>query len=116
MKKSLIFVLMSILFLMSACSGQKPVTSENIKEYLPNIVIIDDFEFQPQGLPVDINTEVTWINNHGVDHTIVSQGLFESNVLKKGDAFKFKFTEPGEYSYYCSIHPSMRGRIVVKNV
>lgn len=113
MKKSLIVILISILFLISACADKKVITSEN---NLPNTIIIDNFAFNPQELIVNVGTELTWINNHGVDHTIVSQGLLESPVLKKGDVFKFKFVDSGEYNYHCSIHPSMRGKIIVKNV
>jgi len=116
MKKSLIIVIVSILFLMSSCYG--PANSDNASQEttLPNMVIINNFKFQPEELSVNVNAEVTWTNNHDVDHALVSPGLFGSSVLKKGGTFKFTLREAGEYNYYCGIHPSMRGKIIVQNV
>ena len=79
-----------------------------------NFILIDDFAFAPQELVIGAGTMVTWKQNHKVVHTVVSQGLFESEVLNLGDAFTFTFTEPGEYEYYCSLHPSMRGKVIVR--
>ena len=79
-----------------------------------NIILINNFVFEPQELIVKTGTEITWENNHNVVHTIVSSGLFESEVLNKGESFSFTFTNPGEYNYYCGIHPSMTGTVLVK--
>lgn len=116
MKKSLIFVLIPILFLMSSCYGTQTVTSgNNAQGTLPNTIVMDNYAFNPDTLAVNAGTEIIWINNQGVPHHIVSQdGLFESSDLNKGDDFKFTFANPGEYSYYCKIHPSMKGKIIVK--
>jgi hypothetical protein len=35
-------------------------------------------------------------------------------VLRTDDKFSFKFDEPGTYEYYCSIHPKMRGKVIVQ--
>ena len=109
MKKGL-FILIAVI-LISGCYSQQTKTSNT--ERGANEVIIDNFAFTPQELTINSGTTITWKNNHNVVHTIVSQNLFESKTLNKGDEFAFTFNTPGEYNYYCSIHPSMRGRIII---
>jgi plastocyanin len=41
-------------------------------------------------------------------------GKFKSAALDTDDKFSETFTAPGEYEYFCSIHPYMTGKIVVK--
>ena len=107
MKRGLFILL--IVILISGCYSQQ---TSNI-EVKPNEIIIDNFAFTPQELIINSWTTIIWKNNHNVVHTIVSQNLFESKTLKKWDEFTFTFNSPGEYNYYCSIHPSMRGRIII---
>lgn len=79
-----------------------------------NTVIIENFAFHPSALSIKSGEKVTWINNDSAVHTVVSQNLFESPVLKRGGEFSFTFTPPGTYDYYCGIHPSMKGKIIVQ--
>jgi len=39
---------------------------------------------------------------------------FKSPLLSQGQTFAQKFTTAGTYDYNCSIHPSMKGKIIVK--
>ena len=81
----------------------------------PMSVSIDNFSFSPQSLDVPTGTTVTWINHDDVPHTIkgANQPL-KSGTLDTDDSYSFTFNAPGEYSYYCGIHPHMIGTIVVK--
>lgn len=80
-----------------------------------NEINIQNFTFLPATLNALVGAEITWKQNDQAIHTIVSnEGLFASNNLNSGDEFSFVFTKAGEYNYYCSIHPSMRGKIIVK--
>ena len=78
-------------------------------------VMIDNFVFSPVQLTVKVGTTVTWINHDDIPHTIDStHGKFKSAALDTDDKFEFKFTEAGEYPFYCRIHPKMTGKIVVQ--
>lgn len=78
-------------------------------------VTIRNFAFSPNSLTISAGTVVTWKNLDGDPHTVVSdQGLFRSEALDQNDMFMFKFDKPGTYRFICSIHPTMRGAIVVK--
>ncbi len=76
---------------------------------------IDNFSFGPQALTITVGTTVTWINRDDIPHTVVStDGVFKSKVRDTDEKFSFQFDKPGTYSYYCSIHPKMTGKIVVQ--
>lgn len=58
--------------------------------------------------------QVTWINNDGTTHRVVSDApLFDSGNLGNGASFAFTFTTAGTYPYHCSIHPGMVGTITI---
>ena len=78
-------------------------------------VKIDNFTFAPQRLTVKVGATVTWINEDDIPHTVDStEGKFKSAALDTDDKFQFRFTEPGEYPFYCRMHPKMTGKIIVQ--
>lgn len=78
-------------------------------------VQVDNFSFGPETLTVPVNSAVIWVNKDDVPHTITStDGLFKSKALDTDDKYSYTFTQPGTYSYYCSIHPKMMGKVVVR--
>jgi len=82
----------------------------------PNEVGIDNFAFTPRVLTVKAGTEVTWINRDDVPHVIVNieQKFKESPVLDTDRRYSVRLTKPGTYKYFCSIHPTMTGTLVVE--
>jgi plastocyanin len=76
---------------------------------------IDNFSFMPQDMTVAVGTTVTWVNRDDIPHNVRStDDLFKSKALDTDDKFSFKFDKPGTYAYYCSIHPKMTAKIIVK--
>ncbi len=82
----------------------------------PATVKIDNFTFGPAAITVPVGTTVTWVNNDDIPHTVVANDrkTFRSKVLDTDDKFSFTFNAPGTYGYFCSIHPHMVGKVVVK--
>ena len=80
-------------------------------------VKIDNFSFGPATLTVPVGTTVTWTNRDDIPHTVVSTDdprAFKSKVLDTDEKFSFTFSRAGAYSYFCSIHPKMTGKVVVQ--
>ena len=80
-------------------------------------VTIDNFTFAPTAMTVAVGSTVTWTNRDDIPHTVVSADdprAFKSKALDTGDTFSFTFSKAGTYSYFCSVHPKMVGRIVVR--
>jgi len=78
---------------------------------------IDNYSFLPGDLTVPIGTRVTWTNRDETPHTVVAQDAahsFKSGGLDTDDTFSFTFDKAGTYTYICSVHPYMTGKIVVQ--
>ena len=85
--------------------------------------------FTPTNLMVHVGTTVTWINSDGmIPHTVTagwpdsdSIGLdyiggngFDSDFMSGGATFEHTFEVPGEYDYFCLLHPWMIGSVTVE--
>jgi plastocyanin len=78
-------------------------------------VKIDNFSFGPADVTIAAGTTITWTNHDDVPHVVASDDkLFKSKPLDTDDHFSFTFTKPGTYMYYCSIHPKMTAKVVVR--
>jgi amicyanin len=79
-------------------------------------VKIDNFSFGPAALTVPAGTTVTWTNQDDVPHTVVSaEGKeMKSPALDTDQKFSYTFVKPGTYSYFCSVHPKMTGKVIVQ--
>ncbi|MGH9537457.1 MAG: cupredoxin domain-containing protein [Terriglobales bacterium] len=76
---------------------------------------IDNFSFTPPTLTVKVGTQITWTNGDDIPHTVVSDDQsFKSKVLDTDEKFTFTASKSGTYSYFCSIHPKMTGKVVVE--
>jgi amicyanin len=77
-------------------------------------VRIANFTFQQPVLSVKAGTTVTWTNDDDIPHTVVAvDKSFKSKVLDTGDRFSFTFAKPGQFAYFCSLHPHMTGKVIV---
>jgi plastocyanin len=81
-----------------------------------NQVVIANFAFAPDTLTVPVGTEVTWVNQDDVPHTVTSDDrtTFASDLLDTDDTFSHTFDAPGTFGYFCSVHPMMTATVVVQ--
>jgi plastocyanin len=77
-------------------------------------VTIDNFTFTPNDMKVKVGDTVTWTNHDDIPHTVVSAGKFRSKTMDTDDKYSFTFTSPGDYKYFCALHPHMTGMIKVE--
>ncbi len=78
-------------------------------------ITIGNFTFGPEVATVPVGATVTWVNGDDIPHNIVAvEKSFKSKVLDTDDRFSFTFSKAGTYEYFCSIHPHMTGKVVVK--
>lgn len=75
-------------------------------------VKIVDFAFKPRTIDISRGSTVKWTNRGSVSHTVTFKG-FKSGTLAPGNAFSHKFPKAGTFKYHCSIHPDMKGKVVV---
>jgi len=77
-------------------------------------VKIAGFAFDPASVTVKVGTTVKWTNQDSAAHTVTADdGSWNSGSLAKGQSFSQVFTQAGTYTYQCTVHPSMKGTVVV---
>ncbi|MHB8577199.1 MAG: plastocyanin/azurin family copper-binding protein, partial [Dehalococcoidia bacterium] len=77
-------------------------------------VQIAGFSFNPPDLTVAAGLTIQFTNNDSVAHTTTSMdGGWDSGPLQPGDSFSVTLSQPGTYTYGCTIHPFMHGSITV---
>jgi plastocyanin len=106
---NLAIVLFVMLAVLSTIRGKETETTKAE-------VAIDNFTFSPQTLALPAGATVTWTNRDSMPHTVTStdKRFPKSPVLKPGQSYSSNFAAVGTYSYFCSIHPRMTGKIIVK--
>ena len=79
-------------------------------------VALQNFAFSPASVTVKVGDTVTWTNKDSTGHTVASDDgtTFTSPTMATGATFSFTFTKAGTYAYHCSIHPNMKGTVVVQ--
>jgi plastocyanin len=92
----------------SASSGSAPAGGGSTVEIM-------NFMFMPASLTVPVGTTVTWKFDDSTDHTVTADdNSFASSPMANGQTFTHTFSSAGTVAYHCSIHPFMKGTIIVK--
>jgi plastocyanin len=77
--------------------------------------------FEPETLTVSRGSSISWINDDSVVHTVTSGkpnsknagAEFDSSYVDVGQTFQHTFDTDGTFPYYCTLHPFMKGKIIV---
>jgi len=110
-------VMLVLCMFLSGCVQQTPATNDTNVTPTPATnatITISNFAFNPQTLTVKAGTTVTWVNDDPAGHTVTVDGGFSSGTFSKGQSFSHTFNDTGAYDYHCTIHPSMKGKIIVE--
>jgi plastocyanin len=81
----------------------------------PQVEVVD-YAFSPGQLRVTVGTTVSFVNSGADGHDVTGGGpggTWRSGPLAPGERYARAFSLPGTYDYVCTIHPEMRGRIVI---
>jgi len=73
-------------------------------------------------IEIIVNDTIFWKNGDTTSHTVTSgtprlgpDGIFDSGKIGLGKSFVQKFTEIGEFPYYCTLHPWKTGLVSVSS-
>ncbi|UCC71855.1 MAG: cupredoxin family copper-binding protein [Gemmatimonadota bacterium] len=65
---------------------------------------------------VAAGSSIRWVNRDHVAHTVVADdGAWKSPLVGPGETYTTRLNSPGEFSYVCTLHPFMRGVIIVED-
>ena len=78
-------------------------------------VIIEGMRFSPQIIAVRRGDRVTWINKDPFPHTVTAtNGRFDSHTIAPDGSWTYVARKTGEYDYVCTLHVTMKGRLLVR--
>jgi plastocyanin len=78
-------------------------------------VVLQNIAIDPASVTVKAGDTVTWTNKDSFTHRLVGDnGEFDSKDMAAGATFSFTTKSAGTIAYHCSIHPAMKGTIVVQ--
>ena len=106
-------------------SGAKSTGQNTTAAIPPNAVTISILQgasvqgnpaYDPETAQASIDKTIAWKNDDSTAHTATSGKLFDSSIINPGDSYTIpaKKIGAGEHQYSCSIHPYMKGTIVIK--
>lgn len=76
---------------------------------------ISKFAFAPKELTVAPGTKVVWINHDETPHTVAANDhTFTSKAMDTDDRYEYTFTNAGDFTYFCTLHPFMTGVVHVR--
>jgi plastocyanin len=82
-------------------------------------------DYDPDELTASAGAEVTVVNQDTLPHTVTSgtgpqdpesAQLFDTSLINGGESATLSLAQvnPGQYDYYCMVHPYMTGKVVVQ--
>lgn len=114
--KRVLGLAMALMLTVIGCDGGEETATTSAPAAEEQTVEIADFAFSPEELTIAAGSTVTWVNQDpSLPHTATSDDeVFDSGSLTEGGEFSFTFDEAGTFAYFCEVHPTMRGTIVVE--
>jgi len=97
-----------------AATAASPTTSPTLPE-APGQVAIVGSSFEPDRIDVVVGDTVTWRNDDTLDHWVLSEtvDVIDSSTLAPGNSHSQTFAEAGTFDFFCNIHRTMVGSVVV---
>ena len=88
--------------------SSRPGCEEADRCYIPSVITIES------------GKQVTWVNEDSAFHSVTSgfyeepTELFDSGHLDPFESYTLDFDEIGTYDYFCTLHPWMKGQVIVE--
>lgn len=77
-------------------------------------VAMEGVKFEPETVTVARGDTVVWVNKDPFPHTATAKGAFDSKEIAAGKSWRFVTRGAGTYVYVCTLHPGMKGTLVVQ--
>ncbi|MDE1830579.1 MAG: hypothetical protein KGI25_09670 [Thaumarchaeota archaeon] len=92
-----------------------PIVKTNQVSIVKNAWMINATEtYSPRIIQITTGTTVTWSNDDTVVHTVTDlNGTFDSRLIQPHTYWQHDFYNEGKYNYFCTLHPWMKGIIIV---
>ena len=115
-----VLILATGVVLLTSSGGSSAALNPVAEPAAVDRVEIEEFLFAPEAVTVAVGSTITWTNRDSAPHTATSgaaakpNGVFDTDIITKGQSKTVKLTKPGTFAYYCGLHPFMHGTLIVK--
>ncbi|MEH3054957.1 MAG: cupredoxin family copper-binding protein [Patulibacter minatonensis] len=77
---------------------------------------IKDYAYSKKTVTIKVGQKITWTNRDAMKHDVNSSksGGPKGPLLAKGKSYSWTAKKAGTFSYHCTPHPYMKGKIIVK--
>jgi nitrite reductase (NO-forming) len=104
--------------------SSQPPSHTNKVSIVKGATTLGDEAYSPNPIRIKVGSTVVWTNNDNIIHTVTSGTPNAANVgeafgsgltafITPAKTYSNKFTNTGEFTYFCRVHPTMIGKIVV---
>ena len=93
------------LLLAGSCSRRRAET---------HTVTMKGMAFTPAELVIHEGDTVVWQNDDFFPHTATATGVFSSGEIASKASWRWQADRKGEHAYVCTLHPTMKARLVVR--
>ena len=102
--------LLSVAGMLQATFGPEAVAARET-----HTVVIVGMKFEPESLTVKRGDAIVWVNKDFFPHTATAQGrAFDSRDIVTNKNWKYVANKEGTFPYICTLHPTMKGTLIVK--
>ena len=77
-------------------------------------IVVEGTAFSPAQLTVQRGDRVTWVNKDPFPHTATAKGTFDSGPVAADASWSWVADKAGSFDYVCTLHPTMKARLVVR--
>jgi plastocyanin len=77
-------------------------------------IVIQALKYVPETLKVRRGDVVVWVNKDPFPHTATAAGAFDSTSIPAEGSWRFTARRAGTFAYVCTLHPNMKGTLVVE--
>jgi len=96
-----------------SCSGSG--TAAVARRPVTHTVTIEAVAFTPPAITVKAGDSIVWVNKDPFPHSVASKASgFDSLPIQPDRSWTLTPSAPGELSYVCTLHPTMKGTIRVE--
>jgi plastocyanin len=116
--RALAIVACLVLPVLSSSAAEPEAAAISYGDQLTRVVLvkISNFTFEPASITVAAGTQIKWVNEDDVPHTVTGSDAdspLHSGALDTDDSYTVTTDQVGTYKYFCAIHPHMVGTVIV---